>query len=135
MSDFNRDFELRRAQALRRFTFLEWLIRRARIIVPVLIILGIGGDAWHAYGTVQTITVEVTDKDRVVTGGENPTSYWLVFTREHDVLKNADSTWHWKFNSSSIQGRLERGKTYRLKIYGWRIPFLSAYPNIISIVE
>ena len=30
---------------------------------------------------------------------------------------------------------LEKGKTYKMRVYGWRIPFMSWYRNIIEIEE
>jgi hypothetical protein len=38
-----------------------------------------------------------------------------------------------KFNSSDIYNQLEKGKKYRIKVYGFRIPFLSWYKNIIEV--
>jgi len=40
-----------------------------------------------------------------------------------------------KFDSSTIQGKLKVGKTYNLTHYGWRVPFLSWYENIVGVVE
>jgi hypothetical protein len=110
---------------MRRIALIIALAFAAIFIVPIA----------YTYGTARTITIEVTEKERITTSGDGVESYWLVFTKDHDVLQNTDS-WLWlKFNSSSIQGRLERGKTYTVRVYGWRIGFFSMYPNIVSIIE
>ena len=59
-------------------------------------------------------------------------SYYLVFTKQGEVLSNTDSLVHGKFNSSTIYGELEKGNKYKANVYGWRVPFLSMYRNIIS---
>ena len=107
-----------------------WLV----VVLFIAVIFGLNG--LYAYGTARTMTVEVTDKERVVNStGEYVNSYWLVFTREHDVLRNEDNWMYLKFNSSSIQGKLERGKKYTVKVYGWRVGFFSMYPNIVKIIN
>jgi Protein of unknown function (DUF1523) len=34
-----------------------------------------------------------------------------------------------------VYGALDVGKTYQMKVYGWRIPFFSMYPNIVWVKE
>jgi len=95
----------------------------------------VGFNAAYNYGTARTIDIEVTGRERMVTSGQSNDSYWVIFTRNADVLRNSDS-WLWlKFNSSSVQARLEPGRTYTVRVYGWRIAFFSMYPNIIEIVN
>jgi len=48
------------------------------------------------------------------------------------VLENTDSFIEFKWNSSDVYASLEEGKEYSFKVYGWRIPFLSSYENILS---
>ena len=73
-----------------------------------------------------------------VTGTEvkryNDSDMYLVFT-EKETFKNVDSFWHWKFNSSDIQGKMKKyeGKKIKVRVYGWRIPFYSSYRNIIEV--
>jgi len=49
------------------------------------------------------------------------------------VLQNTDSFVAWKFNSADIQAMIEVGKRYRIEAYGWRIPFLSVFQNIVRV--
>lgn len=80
--------------------------------------------------TIREIDCFVKDKERIVNSDD---SYYLVFCEEI-VLKNSDSLWNWKWNSSDIYKDLDVEKSYKLKVYGWRMPILSWYPNIISII-
>lgn len=85
--------------------------------------------AFH-YGTVDTVTVTINDKERITNQDE---SYYLIYTG-NETFRNADSLWHLKFRSSDVQGNLRRGEPYRLKVYGWRFPFFSWYRNVIGVV-
>jgi len=59
-------------------------------------------------------------------------SKYLIFC-EGITLENTDSLWHWKWNSSDFYGQIKKNEKYNFKIYGWRVPFLSMYKNIIKI--
>lgn len=88
----------------------------------------------------ETYVARITKRERIVEGtGENVSSKYLVFTElvggKVRVFENTDSPLELKWNSSDIYGTLVEGKTYSLRTYGWRIPFLSAYENILSAEE
>ena len=104
------------------------------VILVVIIILGLGLSFGYQYGTAREVTITVTDKERIIEKGEDGGSYYLVFT-EDDAYKNEDALFYGKFKSSSLQAKLKEGETYQVKVYGWRIGFLSMYPNIVKIVE
>jgi hypothetical protein len=71
----------------------------------------------------QVSTESAKHQDKVI-------STYLIFT-DHGVFRNDDAGWFMKYNSSDVYGDLDVGKHYRLKVYGWRIPILSMYPNIV----
>ena len=83
-----------------------------------------------------TYTVTVTGKERIYkSSGDTAISYYLIFTKGLDgdvmVFKNSDELLLGKFDSSNIQAGLEIGGTYDVEVYGFRVPFLSCYENII----
>ena len=85
-------------------------------------------------------TITITDKERIVeTNNGEISSKYLVFgdgeNGESFVFRNSDELLRGKFNSSNIQGALKEGKTYKVVVIGFRIPFLSCYENIISFEE
>lgn len=47
------------------------------------------------------------------------------------VYENEDSLWYGKFNSSDYIMNLKVDQSYTFTTVGYRIPFLSAYPNIV----
>ena len=85
-------------------------------------------------------TVTITDKERIVEveDGEISSKY-LVWGEDRNgeilVFRNTDEWVRGKWNSSTIQGSLKEGRTYKITVVGIRIPFLSCYENIISFEE
>lgn len=79
----------------------------------------------------QEITITVKHKERVVS---KETSKYLVWS-EDETFENRDSLIKGKFNSSDLYGELEKDHTYKCKVYGWRVQFLSWYRNIVECKE
>lgn len=83
--------------------------------------------------------IKIRKLERISTGhGESLTHKYIVSaekpeTGEFEVFENTDVVWFFKFNSADIQNTFEVGKTYRVKVYGFRIPFFSMYRNIVKI--
>jgi hypothetical protein len=104
------------------------------LLAAALTALGVGYGACNlAYqrGTVEDLTCVTVERVENVIHGNNNSKY-LVFTEGHGVLENTDSLFHWKFDSSDVHSMLARGGNYDMITYGWRMPVLSMYPNIIS---
>lgn len=83
---------------------------------------------YKAYGTKETVTVTVTEK--TVKRTDNDDQY-MIFT-EGEVFKNTDALLNGKFDSSDLYGKIKAGSTCTFKVNGWRIPFFSAYRNILT---
>ena len=84
------------------------------------------------YLSSETIEITIKDKERITTGNaQNLESKFLVYTTT-EVFENTDSLLYFKFNSSDFQNNLEVGKTYKVRVAGWRIPFFSMYRNIVT---
>jgi len=105
-----------------------------RLIFVILIVV-IGLTAAYQYATVDEVEITVTEKERIVkSDGGDVTSYYLVFG-ENETFKNEDAMFHGKFRSSDLQGKLKVGETYNVKVFGWRVGFLSSYRNIVKIIK
>lgn len=98
-------------------------------VVLVIVCLLMVGKVFIPYANQETITVTVT-------GGERTESGFLVYTK-NEVFKNTDSWWYLKFASSDLQGELMAtlGEKRKIKVYGYRVPFLSLYRNVVKIQE
>jgi Protein of unknown function (DUF1523) len=99
------------------------------IVGITIIALIIAAPLYH-YGTDRDVTFTVNKTERVMSKDGNSSKY-LIFT-DKGVFENTDTFWYWKFNSSDIYGDMRNGNTYTAHVYGWRIQFLSMYPNVIS---
>jgi len=98
-----------------------------------VLILVLGVKLYGNYGTSEYVDVVVKDKERVCEGsGSMMSCRYLIFT-DSEVFENVDSWWHFKFNSSDIYAKLNKGKKAKIKVYGYRVPFLSWYRNITKI--
>ena len=93
-----------------------------------LIILNIAGLFNQNY-----YTVTVTDKGIKRSGDSD--RYLIYTTLENgniETFENTDNFFYGKFNSSPIYADLVVGGKYKIKVIGFRIPFLSRYQNIIE---
>lgn len=72
--------------------------------------------------------ITVSSKERVIKGED---SYYLVYTNK-GTYKVVDNIWYLHFKSSDVYSNLNNQKTYKVKTFGLRIPYLSMYKNIIK---
>ena len=101
----------------------------AALAVVAAVVLGFI-DFWHTeYGTETTVTFTVKQLDDQSTSSGHQ---YLVFTTDGRVFKNTDSTWHWKFDSSSVEAMLNDGDTYTCPVYGYRNPYNSQYQDLLD---
>ena len=107
--------------------------------IPALILIGLMfTNAPYQWLTQRTIE-DVLIKDKQISTESDSrdgkvVSTYLIYT-DHGVFRNDDAGWFVKFNSSDVYGNLDVGKRYRMKVYGWRIPIFSMYPNIVRVEE
>lgn len=109
---------------------MKRFIRIVLVFAVVLVLLNLS----HFERREYIVTVTNLEIKRFSSEGKDT---YLVFTWLDNgkvrVFKNTDSLIEFKFNSSDFQAKLELNKRYKFKVYGWRIPFLSKYENIIKI--
>jgi hypothetical protein len=72
--------------------------------------------------------VEVMGKERINVGDGG---YYLVFTSKGE-FKVEDDLFRGNFESSSWYGQMKSDHNYTFEVGGYRIPFLSMYPNITT---
>lgn len=108
------------------------------ITVIIIVVLAAGVAAWNvAYkSTERAVTATVEGKERVCSRDSDGRSKceYLVFTDE-GTFKVVDSFLYGRFDSSDVYGRLDEDTRYRFDVAGFRLPFLSQYPNIVSTPE
>lgn len=81
---------------------------------------------------VETYTIEVTRTE--ITGDGD----YMIFSQDAETGKSRtftlnDSFWHGVWNTADMYAEIEPGGIYTVEATGWRIPILSAFPNIIRL--
>lgn len=107
------------------------LLRSVAIIFIAFVLLSVV----YFVVAVDHITITVDSKERITDkDGKKVKSKYMIFT-ENEVFENTDAPMLFKFNSSDLYNNLKIDSTYQVKVYGFRIPFISQYRNIIKIEE
>jgi hypothetical protein len=96
----------------------------ATILIVILIPL-------YSYFISDTVVTTITDAQMTMVDGK------FMIATEYRPLANSDAKYRFKFDSGTIQNEAIRLKGKRVKIwkYGWRIPILSMYENVVKIEE
>lgn len=114
----------------------------------VFVIMGIVGfiilvlllNYWYCVATISHETITVSDKGVVVnaysTGeGGGAVSRYMIYTTNGQAIANTNNIWFWKWRSDELQGKLKKGRKYKIKTWGVRIPWLGLFKHIISATE
>ena len=85
----------------------------------------------YSYFVADTVMTRITDAQMTKVDGR-----YMIAT-EYRPLVNFDAKYRFKFDSGTVQNDAIRmkGKIVRIKKYGWRIPILSMYENVVRIDE
>jgi hypothetical protein len=85
----------------------------------------------YSYFVSDTVVTRITDAQMTMVDGK------FMIATEYKPLVNSDAKYRFKFDSGTIQNEAIRLKGKQVKIwkYGWRIPILSMYENVVKIEE
>ena len=85
----------------------------------------------YSYFVADTIVTRITDAQMTKVDGK------FMIATEYRPFVNYDARYRFKFNSGTVQNDAIklRGKTVKIKKYGWRITIFSMYENIVKIEE
>ena len=86
---------------------------------------------FYSYFIADTIETKITDAQMTKVDGR------FMIATESRPFVNEDVWYRLKWDSGTVQNDAIRlkGKPVRIKKYGWRIPVLSRYENVVSIKE
>lgn len=125
--------------------FEKWSLN---VIAFVLIGLCIVGSGYIWYETmelpsVQEKVITVQEWQPRVDIGTNENGMMVVdsaddlmlVTTDGECFYNTEHFWFQKFNTRDPFNQLKVNGTYKIKYYGWREPFNSGFPNILSVEE
>lgn len=104
-----------------------YLFRIAAVLIAIVILVITFWRPINKASEVRTEVIVVTDKmvknDR-----------YLIYASDN-VYEITDSWLMGRFDSSDLYGKIEVGKTYKIKVGGKRDHFLSVYPCIHEVEE
>jgi hypothetical protein len=85
----------------------------------------------YSFFVADTVQTKITDAQMTKVDGR------FMIATEFRPFVNYDAGYRFKFNSGTIQNEAIRlkGKTVRIKKYGWRISLFSEYENVVKIEE
>jgi hypothetical protein len=85
------------------------------------------------YNNREIVTTKVVGKERITDFNSNNVtiSYYLVFT-EAGTFKLEDDIVYGNFRSSDWYGDIKSDEVYEFEVIGWRIGYISEYPNIVN---
>jgi hypothetical protein len=85
----------------------------------------------YSYFVADTVQTRITDAHLTKVDGR------FMIATEYRPFVNYDAWYRFKFDSGTIQNEAVRlkGRTVKIKKYGWRIPFFSEYENVVKIEE
>ena len=78
--------------------------------------------------TEKEVTIKVIDITK------NEDNAYLVITK-NEIFINKDNSFYDKQKTELINSKLAKGKTFKIKVVGVRIPFVFKHRNIVEIVE
>jgi len=101
-------------------------VKAVLVSIAVIILLVL-----YSYFIPDTIRTRITDAQLTKVDG-----YFMIAT-DYRPLVNHDAKYRFKFDSGNIQNEAIRlkGKEVNIRKYGWRIPILSMYENVVSIKQ
>jgi len=87
--------------------------------------------ALYSYFIADSIVTRITDAQMT------KVDEMVMIATEERPFVNYDAKYRFKFDSGTIQNDAIRlkGKVVRIKKYGWRVPILSWYENVVKIEE
>jgi hypothetical protein len=102
------------------------------LIIFLLIISGCSSLIMQK-GNVETIEGTVTDEYVM---RYNDSDYFHIVIETDDgeshILQNKDAMWWGKWDSADVQQEIVEGGRYRLTVAGWRVRFMSWFPNVVE---
>jgi hypothetical protein len=90
----------------------------------------ISSHAIYSYGTYNVDTIQI-DKKYTYTKNANTEFMIIDIKGRHYSVNN--NFWYWKWNSIEDWHKYKEKDSVEIKYYGYRIPLLGFFPNIIHI--
>jgi len=109
------------------------LIKLTKNIMPrevqlVLSGVSLGGHALYSYTTYKVDNITINKK---YTYTQNANTQFMIIDKNDKHFNINNSLWYWKWDSIEDWNTLKDNDSIQIKYYGYRIPFLGIFPNVI----
>ncbi|WP_312887250.1 DUF1523 domain-containing protein [Clostridium lacusfryxellense] len=102
--------------------------------VIIIIIVALGVSMFFPHLIRNTYVVTIGNKRIVRTNNKNT---YLIYAQMEDgnikVFKNTNNLFEFKFHSEDTYWALTLNRKYEITAYGFNIPILSSYQNIVKV--
>jgi len=90
--------------------------------------IGLGGHALYSYSTFKRDTIKIHKK---YTFTQNSNTQFMIIDENNKHYNVNNSFWYWKWDSIEDWNTLRENESINIQCYGYRVPFLRFFPNII----
>ena len=101
-------------------------------VLALAVALILGGVKLAGRFSTETVVATVNEKGERCASRDS--CKYMIYT-DKGVYQNTDSLLYWKWDSAEVYNDLKVGKTYNLTVAGWRVAFLSWFPNVVEYTE
>lgn len=108
------------------------LTLKVAVALAVILLLTLLVPLFAGYHQTKQQDCTINGKDRTSSMTSNGASNVRIYTDDCGVFTIQDSLVHTRWNSADLYGQIKVGQRYHVAYYGWRIPFFSAFPNLLS---
>ncbi len=84
----------------------------------------------YSYFSQKNKNIEVSDK---YTFDSNGYTNFMIVDTENNHYKVGNNLWFWKWDSIEDWFSIKKGNKIPILYYGFRVPFLGFFPNIVDI--
>lgn len=114
----------------RLFRMFRSLGELEMIAAPVLGTFCLASHGIYTLSTTEKKVIEIESKYQFDTNGF---TNFMIVTKDGSHMRVNNSFWYWKFNSIEDWYKIKVTDKIEVKKYGYRIPILRIFPNIVGI--
>ena len=104
------------------FTSIDLMVRFG-VLTTILT-----GHGIYAFSTEKTDAILVSKKYKMNRGGFTD---FMIIDEDGRHFNVNNSLWYWKWNAIEDWHSIDEKKQILIKYYGWRVPVLGLFPNIV----
>jgi hypothetical protein len=90
----------------------------------------LGFHGYYAVSTKENKDICIVKKYLFVRNGFTE---FMIIDKEGNHYNVNNSLWYWKWNSIEDWHNIETDKEINAKYYGWRVPIIGLFPNIVQL--